>query len=374
MSHLFPQEPTYFIPKELDRLLVFCYRQGASDISIQTGEAVFTEIHGRLVRVTQREITLQECSDLINYIYGPNATAMINSGTDIDTNYRVRISEQEQYRFRVNITAIYFDGYPGIQVTLRTISREPPLLANLGIEKDILRALSIPQGIVVVSGATGSGKSTLLASIIADFCQKPDSNLKILTYESPIEYVYDRVKKPTSLVSQTEIPRYLPSFAAGVRNALRRKPGLILVGEARDKETIEAVIDAALTGHPVYTTVHANGVADTLRRMVTIFPYEERDTRMFDLLETIKVIVWQALVATPEGKLCAIREYIVIDNEVRDILLDTPTDRLVGQVRQLLNKHGRSSYQDAEKKFAQGHITERAFQRFKMMEQQHGET
>ncbi len=373
MSHLFPQEPTYFVPKELDRLLIFCYQQGASDISIQTGEAVFTEIHGRLIRVTQREMTLQECSDLINYIYGPNATAMVNSGTDIDTNYRVKVSEKEQYRFRVNITASYFDGYQGVQVTLRTISSEPPLLADLGVEDDILNALTIPQGIVAVSGATGSGKSTLLASIIADFCQKEDSNLKILTYESPIEYVYDKVKKPTSLVSQTEIPRYLPSFAAGVRNALRRKPGLILVGEARDKETIEAVIDAALTGHPVYTTVHANGVADTLRRMVTIFPHEERDTRMFDLLETTKVIVWQALVATPEGKRCAIREYIVINTQVRDILLDTPTDRLVSQVRHLLDEHGRSAYQDAKQKFEQGAITERAFQRFAMMEKQHGQ-
>ena len=163
MNMLLSGEPSYFVPKELDRLLIFCHEKGASDINIQTGEPVISEVHGKLHKMTQRPLTLQECSDLINHIYGPNATAMINSGTDIDTNYRVKRSEKEQYRFRVNITASYFDGYQGIQVTLRIISSEPPLLEKLGVEKEIIDMLSIPQGIFVVSGATGSGKSTLLA-------------------------------------------------------------------------------------------------------------------------------------------------------------------------------------------------------------------
>ena len=89
--------------------------------------------------------------------------------------------------------------------------------------------------------------------------EDPQANRKILTYESPIEFVYDRVEKISSVVSQAEIPRHLPSFAAGVRNALRRKPHAILVGEARDQETISAVMEAAMTGHPVYTTLHGGG-------------------------------------------------------------------------------------------------------------------
>jgi len=372
MSLLMPQEPTYFVASHLDQLLLHCEGHKASDITIQTGEVVFAEVHGRQERITERRITLQECADLINHIYGANATALINSGTDIDTSYRIKVSNDEQYRYRVNITACYYDGYQGIQVTMRSISSEPPLLEDLGVEKDILEHIQIPQGILVVSGATGSGKSTLLASIIADFCRREDSNLKILTYESPIEYVYDKVEKPTSIVCQTEIPRYLPTFAAGVRNALRRKPGLILVGEARDQETIEAAIDAALTGHPVYTTVHSNGVADTLRRMVTIFPQAERDARMFDLLETVKVIIWQALVETPDGKRVPVREYLVINNKVRDSLLDTPVDHLVGKVRNLLKDNGRSVYDDAKAKFKKGLITEKAFRRFDLMERSNG--
>lgn len=371
-QYLLPNEPNYFVAAHFDRLLNFCCNHKASDITFQTGEVVFAEIHGRQCRVTQRRLTLQELSDIIKHVYGPNATAMIFSGSDIDTHYRIKVDKEIEFRFRVNITACYYEGYQGMQMTLRVISSEPPKLKDLGLEEELLKYLSIPQGIIVVSGATGSGKSTLLASIVAEVCSRPDANLKVLTYEAPIEYVYDKVEMQSSIVSQMEIPRNLTSFAAGVRNALRRKPGLILVGEARDQETIESVIEASLTGHPVFTTVHSNGVADTLRRMVTIFPYEERDARMFDLLETIKIIVWQALLPRPDGKRTAVREYLVFTSEVRDILLSTHLDQLVSKVRELLPKYGQPIFRDFEAKYKQNLITEEAYKRFYLMEEKHG--
>lgn len=370
---LLPNEPNYFVAPHFDRLLAFCCEHKASDITFQTGEVIFAEIHGRQCRVTQRRLTLQELSDIIKHVYGPNATAMIFAGSDIDTHYRIKVSKDLEYRFRVNITACYFEGYQGMQMTLRVISSEPPKLQDLEIEPDLLKYFKIPQGIMVVSGATGSGKSTLLASILADLCSQKESNLKVLTYESPIEYVYDKVEMPSSMVSQAEIPRNLASFADGVRNALRRKPGLILVGEARDQETIEAVIEAALTGHPVYTTVHSNGVADTLRRMVTIFAYEERDARMFDLLETIKIVIWQALLPSPDGKRTAVREYLVFTSEVRDILLATHLDQMVAKVRELLPKYGQPIFTDVERKYQQNLITEEAYKRFYLMEEKYGQ-
>src|SRR6202021_1698882 len=117
----------------------------------------------------------------------------------------------------------------------------------------------------------------------------------MFNYEATIRFVYDSVEKTSSIVSQSEIPRHLPSFAAGVRNALRRKPRLILVGEARDPETISAVMEAAMTGHPVYTTLHSNGVAETVRRLVTTFPAEEREGRTIDIVETMRLIISQRL-------------------------------------------------------------------------------
>src|SRR3990167_3604701 len=143
------------------------------------------------------------------------------------------------------------EGHDGLQITARTIPSDPPTLAEMELPKPILEAIAPEQGVVYITGATGSGKSTLLAAIIRDIAESIESHRKILTYEAPIEFVYDSVEKISSIVSQSEIPRHLPSFAAGVRNALRRKPRLILVGEARDPETISAVMEAAMTGHPV---------------------------------------------------------------------------------------------------------------------------
>ena len=294
---------------------------------------------------------------------------MISSGKDIDTHHLIKDGvDKILYRFRVNVTACLVGGYQGLQATLRTIASAPPPLETMNLPEDMKEVLNLPQGIFVVSGATGSGKSTLLSSIIADFVKKEDSNLKILTYEAPIEYVYDDIPSPSSIVSQTEIPRYLPSFAAGIRNALRRKPGLILIGEARDQETIEAVINAALTGHPVYTTVHSNGVADTLRRMITIFPAEERDARLYDLIETTKLLVWQALVSKKDGTRTPIREYLILSEEVRDQLVDVTPDEVVTKIRELLPKYGQTAFDDAKRKYDDGIIDYSVLKRFKLLD------
>ena len=181
----------------------------------------------------------------------------------------------------------------------------------------------------------GSGKSTLLASIIRELVEREDSHRKVLTYEAPIEFVYDMLNKPTAIISQAEIPRHLPSFAAGVRNALRRSPGLILVGESRDTETISASIEAALTGHPVYTTLHSNGVPETIRRLVASFPADERVGRIIDILETVRLVIWQKLVPTVDGKRVALREYLVFDEHVRDELISAPADQIIQRTREL---------------------------------------
>jgi defect in organelle trafficking protein DotB len=368
-KYIFPNEPVYFTPDVYDTLLTFCGDLGTSDISIQTNQEVFAEIHGKLHRVTRRKLTSQEVIDFCCYIYGPNASALISSGKDIDTHHIIKDGDKQLYRFRVNITACLVGGYQGLQATLRTIASRPPSLESMDVPDDIRNILQLPQGIFVVSGATGSGKSTLLASIIADFVQKEDSNLKILTYEAPIEYVYDDIPSPSCLVAQTEVPRYLPSFAAGIRNALRRKPGLILIGEARDQETIEAVINAALTGHPVYTTVHSNGVADTLRRMITIFPAAERDARLYDLIETTKLLIWQALVSKKDGTRVPIREYLILSEEVRDQLVDVSPDEVVTKIRELLPKYGQTAFIDAKNKYDQGIIDFSVLKRFKLLDE-----
>lgn len=360
-EYLYRDEPTRFEAKHVDAFLCYAHEINASDITIQTGEPIFAEIYGRLFRITRRQLSNAEVGDLLNAIYGPNGTTQIMRGTDLDTHYEVRPNRNQRFRYRVNGVGCYVDGHEGIQITIRTIPSSPPSLETLDLPQDLVDAVAPQDGVVYVTGATGSGKSTLLASIIKSLAEAPESHRKILTYESPIEFVYDDVHKTSAVVSQSEIPRHLPDFAAGVRNALRRKPHLILVGETRDTETINAVLEAALTGHPVYTTLHTNGVPETIRRLVGSFPKEDRAGRTIDIIETLRLIVWQRLVPTVDGKRVALREYLVFNEEVRDRLLASDPDQVTATTRDLLHRYGQTMQADVERKYQEGVLAERTY-------------
>lgn len=358
---LFPQEPNRLTIDSVNEIMIHCVKHGASDVTFQTGEPIIAEIYGKLHKVTRRKLANMEIGEVLNAMYGPNATTMIMSGKDIDTHYEIRPNRSERYRFRINGTGCQVEGHDAIQITARTIPTDPPTLASMHLPQVLLDAIAPEQGVVYVTGATGSGKSTLLSSIIRDITEDKESHRKVLTYEAPIEFVYDNVEKASAVVSQSEIPRHLPSFAAGVRNALRRKPRLILVGEARDPETIGAVMEAAMTGHPVYTTLHSNSVAETMRRLVITFPSEERQGRTIDIIETVRVVISQRLLPTLDGKRVALREYLIFDEKIRDILLDTDILNLTNVVRGLVRQHGRTIVDDAREKFEAGIIAERYY-------------
>lgn len=359
--HLYPREPSRFEPRHVDDLLVYAQHINASDITIQTNEPVFAEIYGRLYRITRRSLSNAEVGDLLNAIYGPNGTTQILRGTDLDTHYEVRPSRSERFRYRVNGVGCYVDGHEGIQITIRTIPSTPPSLQALELPEKLIEASTPADGVVYVTGSTGSGKSTLLAAIIKHLSEQADSNRKILTYEAPIEFVYDDVEKPSSIVSQSEIPRHLPTFAMGVRNALRRKPHAILVGETRDTETINAVLEAALTGHPVYTTLHTNGVAETIRRLVGSFPKEDRAGRTIDIIETMRLVIWQRLVPTVDGRRVALRESLVFNEKIRDILLSSDPDQVTATTRKLVQEYGQTMQVDVEQKYQQELLSERTY-------------
>ncbi len=358
---IFPQEPIRLSMDSVNEILIHCVKNGASDITFQTDESIFAEIYGRLKKVTRRRLSNTEVGEIINAMYGPNGTAQLMSGKDVDTHYEIRPNRTDRYRFRINATACMVEGHDAIQITARTIPSDPPTLESMNLPQEIVDAVAPEQGVVYVTGATGSGKSTLLAAIIRNIAENPESHRKILTYESPIEFVYDTVQTVSAIVSQSEIPRHLPSFAAGVRNALRRKPRLILVGEARDAETISAAMEAAMTGHPVYTTLHSSNVSETVRRLVTTYPSEERAGRTIDLIETMRLIISQRLAPTVDGKRVALREYLVFNEKIRDILLDTDPNNITAMVRKMVREQGRTMAVDAKEKFDAGLISDRVY-------------
>lgn len=356
-----PDEPSRIGEEHVDALLLWCCDQGASDISLQTDRPVYIDVDGILFPVTRRYLDSADMAYILGKIYGPDALAKLASGVDLDLSFEIRPDRTTRKRFRVNITAILSRARDAVQVTLRTLPNLPPSLEDLGIEEEIVENLSPRQGLILVTGPTGSGKTTLLAAGCRRLIEREQGCGKMLTYEAPIEYVYDSVVGPRSLVAQSEIPRHLPSFAAGVRNALRRKPNVILVGESRDRETVSAAIEAGQTGHLVFSTVHTIGVAATVRRMVSVFDPIERSERAYAMMETLRMIVTQALVSRVGGGRIGLREYLIFDESVREHLLNLPTERWATETQKLLQKRGQTMGQAADKAFKEGKIDKRTY-------------
>lgn len=361
LKETWPNEPDRFLEHHIDPFLLWCVKKGASDITFQSNRSVYSEIHGTLYPSTYRALDAADMAAVLVRLYGTEALAILAGGADIDLSYEVMVDRFTRTRFRVNMTAILADGRDGVQVTMRTLPSAPPTMKQLNIEAEIIANWKPRQGLVLVTGPTGSGKSTLLAAGNRMLIESLHGCGKMLTYEAPIEFTYDTITSKRSLVAQSEIPRHLPSFAAGVRNALRRKPEIILVGEARDRETISAAIEAGQTGHTVYATVHTTGVAATIRRMVSTFEPSERTERAFALMETIRMVVTQTLVPKIGGGRVALREYMPFTEEIRERLLSLTFDQWPLELMQMVPKYGKTMEKAAKDAFEAGLIEKRHY-------------
>ncbi|WP_119343166.1 type IV pilus twitching motility protein PilT [Facilibium subflavum] len=329
--------------------------QGSSEITLQSNRPVFITLHGQLIKLTPRNIMDYEVRAVAKFLYGANIDSEVGRKGEIDFAYHCH---QNGHHFRVNITKCHDGQSGGIQISMRVIPHNPKPLPEHHLEDKLAKSLRDPEGLVLVTGATGSGKSTLIASVIAHLSQV--KNLKILTYESPIEFIFDDCNGQ-SIISQTEVPRDLSSFSQGVRNALRRTPDIIMVGEVRDKETLDAVMEAALTGHTVMTTLHSKGVVDAIRRMLVMFPSEQRQARMYDLIQLMDTVVWQKLVPGIDGQLVALREYIVFDDALRQKLVDMQLPDIDKTLKASFLTHGQSFYKSALSAYQKNKISKETY-------------
>jgi defect-in-organelle-trafficking protein DotB len=360
---LLPNCPVRFDGDDFHRLLVHCTQLGASDIKIQTSNYVYIKLQGKLFRVTPRPLTPQEVDGILAHFYGANGPSVIKSGTDIDRGYEIHPSRSERYRYRMNVVGGMMGGQRAMEITARTIKLAPPTLAENRVEQGIVNAAFPHDGLVVVVGPTGSGKSTLIASIIGHICVQVDSHTIICTFESPIEYVYDTLNKPSTLIFQTEIGpgADLKNFSDAIRNAMRRAPDVIFTGETRDLDTMEGTLAAAKSGHRVYTTLHANSVVDFFGRAVNLFPESGRSSALNDLVNVSRLVVWQRLFIKPDGSgRVAIREFLDFTEDVRLELLTIGAEsnqKMFLRMNELINEKGQSKAACAQRFYDEGSLS-----------------
>lgn len=349
---LLATEPARYGEEELNQLLVHAKSIGASDVYIKSGRPVTGRVHGRLVRLTMRRLEHAEVVGCTCAMYGgANADLQLRMGKPIDQAYSVRVGRGESLRFRWCATGVQVNGNFAISIVLRELAGIPPAFDPAEFHPKLVSGLFPQDGLVLVTGETGAGKSTLLASVIRHIGEDPEADSHIVTFEAPIEYVYDKVVTSSCEIDQSSVPEHVESFAAGIRNALRRDPDVILVGESRDAETIKSAVLAAQTGHAVYTTVHSNNVATTFLRLIQALPVEEMHSIMGSIIDSIRVIISQRLVPSTDNKRCAIREFLVFDGDMRRELLGVASSNislLPAAANDLVSRHGQRMVDHAQ--------------------------
>ena len=314
-------------PIRLRRFLLAAASKAASDVTIQTDACPRLEIDGRIHFAGRRPWSAAEVATaLCELHHAPNAAAEILGRRILDFSYELPTNDGRKQRFRINATGIHARDGSGIEISIRVLPAASPDMEFVRLSSSEVSAMSPPSGLVVIAGATGSGKSATMAAITRMHLETSGRPVKIVDIQAPIEYTYRDVFAgiggTPSIIGQSEVGRHIPDFASGVWSALRRKPGIINVGEARDHETISAAIEAALTGHLVYTTTHAGSVHDCFRRLLSAFSPQERDQRAYDLGTCLRFVMVQHLVqrAGGQGRI-PLREWLSLTGPVREFLL-----------------------------------------------------
>ena len=352
---MYRNEPARWEGHHLDDLLAWAAGLGASDVVFTSNEKIIIELYGRMRRVTKREMDNAEVVALVNHMMGK--PVVDSTSVDVDLAY-VAKAGAATHRFRVNATTIFSDGQYGLQITMRAVAQTPPLLETLHAPDDLAVVMrTCRSGMIVVSGGTGSGKSTLLSAVVRDVLEH-QTNKKVITYEDPIEYEYSSIDTDSSnLLTQKDISGSKQGYAPSILAGMRRKPSHIVIGQARDPETIGKALDAAMTGHCVFTTMQASGCANTLWRMISCFPRDEQRGRFVDALSSVRAVVCMRLVPDTQGKRVALFEHLVLDDALADRLIDGGMETLVASVDAILVERGADFASDARRKHQAGLIS-----------------
>lgn len=304
-------------PKTLDELLVKVVENNASDIHLSHNMPPMLRHFGTLKPFPGYEkLTSDDILSIITPALTEKQLNQIFKEKDLDFSYH----PDNRSRFRLNL--FFEKGH--LALAGRSIPKEIPTIDSLNLPPILYEFTKLPKGLVLVTGATGTGKSTTLASIINKINNERNSH--IITIEDPIEFVFESKR---SLIQQRELHTDTLSWDNALRAVLREDPNIVLIGELRDTTTIQAALTAAETGHLVLTTLHTNSAAQTIDRIIGVFPSEQQTQIMMQLSTTLEGIITQTLVKGSEaGHLYPAVEVLLANSAIRNIIREGKTHQI----------------------------------------------
>lgn len=305
---------------QIQQLFKVMVDNGASDLHLTVGSSPAMRVSGDIVRVKVGSLTPDDTKRLIYQILTEKQKAELEKNLELDFSFGIK----GLARFRANV--FYSKG--SVAAVFRQIPSLIPDFEALGLPPILLEMVNVSSGLFLVTGPTGSGKSTTLASIIDKL--NTNSSSHIITLEDPIEFVHQH---KMSLVNQREIGADTLNFTKGIKSLLRQDPDIVLVGELRDAETIEAALTIAETGHIVFGTLHTNSTIQTINRIVNVFSHEQQ-SQIRSLLSFVLqgVIAQQLLPKVPKGRI-AVQEILRITPAIRNLIREDKIQQIYSQMQ-----------------------------------------
>ena len=296
---------------DIDKILNLAKKKDASDVHLICGMKPILRIMRDLVLIENMdELSVEDMNDAYDYFVRGNLDKdkVFKTTKKLDCSY-----EFDDIRLRVNIS--YADEVPTF--TLRLIKNELPKYEDLGVPDIVRRMTYQPQGLILVTGKTNSGKTTTLNALINEINE--EQNKKILTLENPVEYKH-KCKKSIIVQKEIGLGRDCLTFSDGVKNSLREDCDILVIGEIRDRETMEAAIETAEAGHLVIGTLHTKSCAETIDRMVNFYDIRDQQTVKYLISSLLKLVISQRLLPSKKGKLTLVPEVMVVDNIISGII------------------------------------------------------
>ncbi len=319
---------------QIDAFFKLMNDEGASDLHMMAGQQPVLRIRGDMERVKFKTMDNETLKNILYEICPEDKIKIFEETGDMDFAYEI----PGLARYRCN----YFQQKYGIGAVFREIPSDILTCEQLGLPKVIAKLASLPKGLVLVTGPTGSGKSTTLAAIVDEANRTRKDH--ILTIEDPIEFVH---KSQQCIINHREVGTHTKTFTAALRGALREDPDIILVGELRDLETISLAMEASMTGHLVFGTLHTMNAMKTVDRVIEIFPANQQGQVRSTLADALKAVVSQTLFKRVDvkGRVAAL-EILICTPAVRNLIREAKTYQ-IPSVMQTGKRYGMQTIDDA---------------------------